>query len=172
MLAPWKESYDKTRQHIKKQRHYFSDKALYSQSYGLCSSHIPLWELKLRKAMCWRIDAFKLWWKRRLLRVPWRTRISNQSILEEIKPEYSLEELILKLKLPYFGHLMQKANSLENILILGKIEGRRRRRQQRMRWLDHITDSMNMSLSKLWETVKAKILGCCSSWSHKEIATT
>ena len=106
------------------------------------------------------------------MRVPWRTRRSNQSILEEIKPEYSLEELILKLKLPYFGHLMQKANSLENILILGKIEGRRRRRQQRMRWLDHITDSMNMRLSKLWQTVKDEILGCCSSWSHKEIATT
>ena len=88
------------------------------------------------------------------MRVPWRTRRSNQSILEKIKPEYSLEGLILKLKLQYFGHVMQKANSLENILILGKIEGRRRRRHQRVRWLDSIPDSMHMSLSKLWETVK------------------
>ena len=113
MLAPWKESYDKTWQRIKKQRHCFSDKALYSQSYGFSSSHVPVWELKHKKAKCRRIDAFELWCWRRLLRVPWRTRRSNQSILTEINPECSLEGLMLKLKLQYFGHLMWRTDSLQ-----------------------------------------------------------
>ena len=103
----------------------------------------------IRKTKCWRIDAFELWCWRRLLRVPWTARRSSQSILKEISPEYSLEGLILKLKLQYFGHLMWRTDSLEKTLVLGKIEGGRRRGRQRLRWLDGITDSMGMSLSKL-----------------------
>ena len=125
----------------------------------------------IKKAECQKIDAFELWCWRRLLRVPWTARRSNQFILKEISPECSWEGLMLKLKLQYFGHLMQRADSLEKTLMLGKIEGRRRRGWQRMRWLDGITDSMDMSLSKLLEIVKdrgawyATIHGVTKNWT-------
>ena len=158
MLAPWKESFDQLRQHIKKQRHHFANRVPYSQGYGFSSSHVQMWELDHKFNYDWtlaehqRTDAFELRCWRRLLRVPWTARRSNQSIIKVINSEYSLEGVVVKLKLQYFGHLMWRAASVEKTMMLGEIEGKRRRGW--MRWLESIPNTMDLSLRKLGEIVK------------------
>jgi len=153
---------------IKKQKHHFANKIPYSESYGFPSSHVWMWELDHKEGWSlknWRFQMMVL--ERRLLRVPWTARRSNESILKEINPEYSLEGLILELKLQYFGHLMQRANSLEKTLMLRKNEGKRRRGWQRMRWLDGHEFEQTRGDSEGQQS-----LACCSPWGCKEWDTT
>ena len=151
-----------------KQRHHFANKGLCNQSCGFSSGHVQVWELDHKEAEGQRIDAFKLWCWRRLLRVPWTARKSNQSILKETNPEYSLEELILKLKLHYFGHLMWRVNSLEKTVLPGNTEGKRRRERRRMRvgwhhWLNGHEFEQTLGVGDGQGS-----LVCCSLWGRKE----
>ena len=172
MLAPWKKNCDKPGQHIKKQRRYFADRSPHSQSYGFSSSHVWMWELGHKeKLSAEEMMLFDLWCWRRLLRVPWTARTSNQSILKEINPEYSLEGLMLNLKLQYFGHPRQRAYSLEKTLALGKIEGRRRRGQWKWDGWYYWLNGYEFEQA-LGDGEGQECLACCSSWGRKELDTT
>ena len=150
MLTPWKKSYPNP-DSILKNRHHYANKDPYTKDMVF---PVVMWKLDQKEGWAWKNLPFKLWCWRRLFRVSWTARRSNQSILQEINPEYSLEGLILKLKFQYFGHLMQTADSLEKALMLGKTEGKKRRGWQRTGWLDGIISSVDMSLSKLLQTVE------------------
>ena len=171
MLTPCKKSYDQPRQHIKKQRHYFVNKDLSSRGYLFQVNMYGCESWTIKKAEHQQIDALELWCWRRLLRVPWTVRRSNQFILKEISPGCSLEGLMLKLKLQYFGHLMRRADSLEKTLMLGKIESRRRRGWQRMRWLDHQLNGNELESTPVIGDGQGG-LPCCSPWGHKQLDMT
>ena len=160
--------YDQPRQHVQKQRHYFANKGPSSRGYGFPVVMYGCESWTVKKAECRRIDAFEPWCWKRLLSVPWTSRRSNQSILKEISCGCSLEGLILKLKLQYFGHLMRRADSLEKTLMLGKIEGIRRRGRQRVRWLDGITDNGHEFEYTPGVGDRQGGLACCSPWGRKE----
>ena len=169
--TPWKESYDQPRQHIEKQRHYFVNKGPSSQSYGFSISHVWMWELDYKESWVPKNWCFWSVVLGKTLESPLDCKEIQPGHLK-ISPGCSLEGLMLKLKLQYFGHLMQRADSLEKTLMLGKIEGRRRRGRQRMRWLDDITNSMDMSLSKHQETVSDREAWHASPWDGKELDTS
>ena len=173
MFALWKKSYDQPRQHIKKQRHHFANKNPSSQSYGFISNHVWMWELDHKEGLSLNHRCFLTVALEKTLEIPWTAKRSNQSVLKEISPKYSLEGPMLKQKFRYFCHLMWRTDSFEKTQLLGKSEGRRRRKWQRMRWLEGITDSINMSLSKLYELV----MDCETRysevhWGHKESEVT
>ena len=172
MLPPWKKSFEKLTQHIKKQRHYFTDKGLSRQGYGFSSSHVWMWELDYKESWALKNWCFCTGCWRRLLRIPWTARRSNQSILKEISSEYSLEGLMLKLKFQYSGHLMGRTDSLKRTLMLGKIEGRKRRGWQRMmvgwhHWLSGYEFGQAPG-----DGEGQGSLACYSPWGHKELDTT